>query len=81
MTPRARARSVVRGGWQWAVAFASDRSLKLFILLGIPYFATIASLGSYLLHGGTGPPTQVEFGLLVVAMLGLLVNAFGGNTV
>lgn len=80
MRRRARVEAALRGGWRRAVAFARSRSPKILLLFGLPYVATIASLGSYLWHGGTGPPTQLEFGLLVVAMTVLLVNAFGGGT-
>lgn len=81
MRRRARARAAVRGGWQRAVAFAKSRSPKIVLLFGLPYVATVASLGSYLWHGGTGAPTQLEFGLLVVALGLLMLNAFGGGTV
>lgn len=81
MGRRARVRAAVRGGWQRVVAFAKSRSSKLLLLFGLPYLATIASLGSYLRHGGTGPPTQLEFGLLVAALGLLMLNAFSGGTV
>ncbi|MGZ0747971.1 hypothetical protein [Haloparvum sp. AD34] len=81
MRRRARVRAAVRGGWQRVVAFVKSRSPKIWLLFGLPYVATVASLGSYLRHGGTGAPTQLEFGLLVVALGLLILNAFSGGTV
>lgn len=80
MRRRARVRAAVRGGWQRVVSFANSRSPKILLLFGLPYLATIASLGSYLWHGGTGPPTQLEFALLAGAMTVLLLTAFSGGT-
>jgi len=80
MSRRARVRAALRGGWLRVRAFLRSRSPKIMLLFGLPYLATVASIGSYLWHGGTGPPTTLEVGLLAGAMAILMVNALAGAT-
>ncbi len=57
----------------------TSRRAKLYAALGLPYLATLASIGSYLSRGGTGTPTAVEIGLLAGTLGALFLYALGAD--
>ncbi|GAB3415757.1 hypothetical protein GCM10027435_12330 [Haloparvum alkalitolerans] len=77
-------RAVAAGRWTLAVgrrvlAGATSRRAKLYAALGLPYLATLISIGSYLSRGGTGTPTAVEVGLLAGTLGALFLYALGAD--
>lgn len=62
-----------------ALAGATSRRAKLYAALGLPYLATLVSIGSYLSRGGTGTPTAVEVGLLAGTLGALFLYALGAD--
>lgn len=79
-----RRRAVATGRWvlttgRRVISRATSRRAKLYAALGLPYLATLVSIGSYLSRGGTGAPTSVEIGLLAVTLGALFLYALGAD--